>query len=77
MGLGFDDWDLDFYTKMFTEQLMRNPTDVECFDLGEEILLKLKQNAKFFDFLDENRLLFVVLSDRFQISSERKRDFGV
>ena len=35
MGLGFDDWDLEFYTKMFTEQLMRNPTDVECFDLGE------------------------------------------
>ena len=72
MGLGFDDWDLDFYTKMFTEQLMRNPTDVECFDLGEELLLKLKQNAKFFDFLDKNRLIFVVLSDRFQISSERK-----
>lgn len=34
MGLGFDEWDLDFYTKMFTEQLKRDPTDVECFDLG-------------------------------------------
>jgi hypothetical protein len=33
-GLGFDEWDLDFYTKMFTEQLKRDPTDVECFDLG-------------------------------------------
>ena len=29
-------------------------------------LLKAKQNAKFFDFLDENRLIFVVLSGRFQ-----------
>ena len=38
MGLGFDDWDLEFYTKMFTEQLMRNPTDVECFDLGKNCL---------------------------------------
>jgi hypothetical protein len=34
MGLGFDEWDLEFYTKMFTEQLKRDPTDVECFDLG-------------------------------------------
>lgn len=35
MGLGFDDWDLDFYTNMFTQTLRRNPTDVECFDLGQ------------------------------------------
>ena len=35
MGLGFDDWDLEFYTKMFTETLKRNPTDVECFDMGQ------------------------------------------
>jgi phosphoribosylformylglycinamidine synthase len=34
-GLGFDDWDLEFYTKMFREQLQRDPTDVECFDLGQ------------------------------------------
>lgn len=34
-GLGFDSWDLDFYHKMFTETLKRNPTDVECFDLGQ------------------------------------------
>lgn len=34
-GLGFDEWDLDFYTKMFTETLKRNPTDVELFDLGQ------------------------------------------
>ena len=30
------------------------------------ILLRSKQNAEFFDFLDENRLIFVVLSGRFQ-----------
>ena len=40
MGLGFDDWDLEFYTKMFKEQLMRNPTDVECFDLGMNCCLE-------------------------------------
>ena len=33
-GLGFDDWDIDFYTKMFTVTLGRDPTDVELFDLG-------------------------------------------
>ena len=34
-GLGFDDWDLDFYTTLFRDTIMRNPTDVECFDLGQ------------------------------------------
>ena len=35
MGLGFDDADLDLYTKLFVEQLGRDPTDVECFDMGQ------------------------------------------
>eukprot|EP01041_Mallomonas_annulata_P005254 gene5254-10510_t len=34
-GLGFDDWDLDFYTNLFKEKLQRDPTDVECFDMGQ------------------------------------------
>lgn len=34
-GLGFDDWDLEYYSKMFIETMNRNPTDVECFDLGQ------------------------------------------
>ena len=35
MGLGFDSDDLDFYTKLFVESLGRDPTDVECFDMGQ------------------------------------------
>lgn len=35
LGLAFDDWDLDYYTKLFSEQLKRNPTSVECFDLAQ------------------------------------------
>jgi phosphoribosylformylglycinamidine synthase len=35
LGLGMDDWDIDFYTKLFTEDLKRNPTNVECFQLGQ------------------------------------------
>jgi phosphoribosylformylglycinamidine synthase len=34
-GLGFDEWDLEFYTQMFRNELKRDPTDVECFDLGQ------------------------------------------
>lgn len=34
-GLGFDDFDLDYYTHLFKEKLKRNPTDVECFDMGQ------------------------------------------
>ena len=35
MGLGFDDDDLDLYTKLFKDQLGRDPTDVEAFDMGQ------------------------------------------
>ena len=35
MGLGFDEDDLDLYTKLFVESLGRDPTDVECFDMGQ------------------------------------------
>ncbi|KAL6079298.1 phosphoribosylformylglycinamidine synthase [Balamuthia mandrillaris] len=35
MGLAFDDWDLDYYTSVFKDQLKRNPTTVECFDISQ------------------------------------------
>jgi len=34
-GLGFDDFDLDYYTNLFKNKLGRDPTDVECFDMGQ------------------------------------------
>ena len=34
-GLGFDEWDIEFYTNMFKDTLKRDPTDVECFDLAQ------------------------------------------
>merc|ERR1719162_2916065 len=34
-GLGFDDFDLDYYTNLFKKKLGRDPTDVECFDMGQ------------------------------------------
>ncbi len=35
MGLGMDDWDLDYYTNLFVKEIKRNPTNVECFDLSQ------------------------------------------
>ncbi|HEX9885585.1 MAG TPA: phosphoribosylformylglycinamidine synthase [Longimicrobiales bacterium] len=35
MGLAFDDWDLDYYTELFTNRIGRNPTNVECFDIAQ------------------------------------------
>ncbi|GAB4108974.1 MAG: phosphoribosylformylglycinamidine synthase [Acidobacteriota bacterium] len=35
LGLAFDDWDLDYYTRLFVQDLGRNPTDVECFDVAQ------------------------------------------
>ncbi|BCB95678.1 phosphoribosylformylglycinamidine synthase [Dissulfurispira thermophila] len=35
LGLGLDDWDIDYYYNLFTNELKRNPTDVECFDLSQ------------------------------------------
>ncbi|EDQ89870.1 uncharacterized protein MONBRDRAFT_18981 [Monosiga brevicollis MX1] len=35
LGLAFDDWDLDYYTKLFRDVIKRNPTSVECFDMAQ------------------------------------------
>jgi phosphoribosylformylglycinamidine synthase len=35
MGLGLDDWDIDYYYNLFVREIRRNPTNVECFDLGQ------------------------------------------
>lgn len=35
MGLGFDDWDIDYYYNLFVNEIGRNPTNVECFDLSQ------------------------------------------
>ncbi len=34
MGLAFDEWDLDYYTHMFTD-MGRDPTNVELFDIAQ------------------------------------------
>ncbi len=35
MGLAFDDWDLDYYTRLFRDRLRRDPTTVELFDIAQ------------------------------------------
>ncbi len=35
LGLGMDDWDINFYYELFTKDIKRNPTNVECFQLGQ------------------------------------------
>ena len=35
LGLGFDDWDLDYYTHMFRDDVKRDPTNVELFDIAQ------------------------------------------
>ncbi len=35
LGLSFDEWDLEYYFKLFRDRLQRNPTSVECFDLAQ------------------------------------------
>ena len=34
MGLAMDAWDTGYYTGLFRDESSRNPTDVECFQLG-------------------------------------------
>ena len=35
MGLGLDDWDMDYYYNLFVKEIGRNPTNVECFYLRQ------------------------------------------
>ncbi len=34
-GLAFDEWDLDYYTDLFSRVIGRDPTNVECFDIAQ------------------------------------------
>ena len=43
-------------------------------DLSSFVLSRSQQKAEFFDFLDKNRLIFIVLSGRFE---RLERYFGV
>lgn len=35
LGLGFDEWDIDYYHNLIVNELKRNLTNVELFDLGQ------------------------------------------
>lgn len=35
MGLAFDDWDLNYYCALFKDDLKRDPTNVELFDIAQ------------------------------------------
>ncbi|XP_055628077.1 phosphoribosylformylglycinamidine synthase [Toxorhynchites rutilus septentrionalis] len=35
LGLAFDEWDIQYYTNLFTNVLKRNPTNVELFDCAQ------------------------------------------
>ncbi|HEY4696302.1 MAG TPA: phosphoribosylformylglycinamidine synthase [Candidatus Hydromicrobium sp.] len=35
IGLGMDEWDVRFYYNLFVNTIGRNPTSVECFQLGQ------------------------------------------
>ena len=35
LGLAFDEWDLNYYTDLFLDEIGRNPTNVECFDIAQ------------------------------------------
>jgi phosphoribosylformylglycinamidine (FGAM) synthase-like enzyme len=35
MGLAFDEQDLDYYTQLFKDDMKRDPTNVELFDMAQ------------------------------------------
>ncbi len=35
MGLGLDEWDMEYYYSLFVKDIGRDPTNVECFDLSQ------------------------------------------
>ncbi|MBI4837802.1 MAG: phosphoribosylformylglycinamidine synthase, partial [Nitrospirae bacterium] len=35
MGLGLDEWDIEYYFNLFVRDIGRNSTNVECFDLSQ------------------------------------------
>ena len=64
----------DDNSKEDDDNAIEEPGEKDTIETSGASLSQSQLNAKFFDFLYENRLIFVGLSGRFQIL---KRDFGV
>lgn len=67
MGLSMDDWDIDFYYALFAEDLKRDPTDVELFDISQS---NSEHSRHWFfkgriviDGQEQKRTLFQVVQD--------------
>ena len=35
LGLALDEWDVEYYTNLFRDDMKRNPTNVELFDTAQ------------------------------------------
>jgi len=74
MGLGFDEWDYDYYMKLYTEDLKRDPSDVELFDFAQS---NSEHSRHWFfggkmviDGQEKEESLFRIVKDTLQKKSE-------
>ena len=77
LGLAFDDWDIQFYTKLFQSGLKRNPTSVECFDLAQS---NSEHSRHWFfkgkmclDGEEQPKSLFKMVTDTLQYSNKNNK----
>jgi hypothetical protein len=60
--IAFDEWDLDYYTKLFQEKIKRNPTNVECFDLA--------QSNRYYFYIEIFMLIIFLIINKTSIQAE-------
>ena len=77
LGLAFDDWDLQFYTKLFKSALKRNPTSVECFDLAQSNSEHSRhwffKGKMFLDGQEQPKSLFKMVTDTLKHSNRNNK----
>lgn len=67
LGLAFDNWDLDYYTDLFTNILKRDPTSVELFDCAQSNSEHSRhwffKGRMIIDGVEEEKSLIQMISD--------------
>uniref|UniRef100_W4VRR3 Phosphoribosylformylglycinamidine synthase n=1 Tax=Corethrella appendiculata TaxID=1370023 RepID=W4VRR3_9DIPT len=77
LGLAFDNWDLDYYTNLFTNNLRRNPTNVELFDLAQSNSEHSRhwffKGRMVIDGIEQGRTLLQMIMDTQRFSNQNNR----
>lgn len=78
LGLSFDDWDVNYYANLFQQDMKRDPTDVELFDLAQSNSEHSRHwffgGRMVFDGVEKEKTLFDMVKSTLKAGSRAKQN---